>query len=480
MLKENFKTFLLITILIQLYRFFVLLNAHIDLYVDEAYYWGWSRHLEFGYYSKPPMIAWVIALFTSVCGDSEICIKLPALLLYPITAIFIYLIAKELFDTRTAFWSGIAFLTLPAVSMSSLIVSTDVVLLLFWSMSLYFFIKAINSDKNIYWILAAVSAGGGLLSKYTMIIFVLGVFCFLLAESRYRRHLRNPKLYFTMLGAAIIYFPNLIWNASHQYISFVHTKQISGIEGASHFHVGKMLEFLASQFAVFGPIFFALYLFFLFRPKLSIQYRLLLCFSVPFLAIITLEAFLSRALANWAAPTYIAATILVVAYLLERSRLKLLITAIALNILLALGFYHYHDLAKLFHIELSSKNDPYKRVIGYKALAKALQPIIDRYKNVHLLFDDRTTMAEMIYYLHPHPFDAVMYNPEHKPKSQYHLFTDLNEHLGEDFLYITAAPYDKAKSYFNKEKKIAIIKIPLYKDYARVYHVYLLQGFRGY
>ncbi len=480
MLKENFKTFLLLIILIQLYRFFVLLNAQIDLYVDEAYYWGWSQHLDFGYYSKPPMIAWVIALFTSLCGENEICIKLPALILYPITSIFIYLTAKELFEERTAFWSGVAFLTLPAVSLSSLIISTDVVLLLFWAMALYFFIKAINSNKNLYWALAAVAAGAGLLSKYTMIIFLLSVFCFLALDPRYRRHLKNPKLYLTILIAAIIYFPNLVWNAAHQYISFVHTKQISGIESESHFHITKMLEFLGAQFLVFGPIFFGVFLWLLWKRPKSMPFKLLLCFSIPFLAIITLQAFLSKALANWAAPTYVAATILVVAYLLSIQKIRLLLIGIALNILLSLGFYHYHALTHLLDIKLTAKNDPYKRVRGYKELAQKLEPFIKRYPKTHLLFDDRTTMAEMIYYLHPHPFDAVMFNPTHQLKSQYHLFTDLNKYLGEDFLYITASPINKAAPYFHHSMKVGTIHIPLYQGYERIYHLYLLQDFQGY
>src|ERR1051325_4997905 len=36
-------------------------HCPIDLTGDEAHYWEWSRHLDYGYYSKPPGIAWVIA-----------------------------------------------------------------------------------------------------------------------------------------------------------------------------------------------------------------------------------------------------------------------------------------------------------------------------------------------------------------------------------------------------------------------------------
>ncbi len=473
----SFKNFLFIVSIITFYRAYVLLHIGIDLYVDEAYYWGWSKDLAFGYYSKPPMIAWLIALFTQLCGDSELCIKLPALTLYPITAIFIYLTAKELFDEKVAFWSGVVFITLPAVSMSSLIISTDVLLLLFWSMTLYFFIKAIKTDKTRYWAFAALSAGAGLLSKYTMILFVLSALLYLWLDERYRHHLRNPKLYLTIIAAALLYFPNLLWNAEHQYITFVHTKNLSGIEKSSHFHPQRLLEFLGAQFLVFGPIFFATFLYML-KFITDKRYRVLFCFSLPFLFIIMLQAFLSKALANWAAPTYVAASILVSAYLIKHKRV--LYTGIALNIFLALVAYHYHDLARALHLELTSKTDPYKRALGYKALAQKLQPIVARYPDTKLLFDDRTTMAEMIYYLHPHPFDAVMFNPHHTIGSQYHLTTDLNDYLGQNFLYITKKDAKEAAKYFANVKKIATITIPLYKDYARRYNVYYLQNFKGY
>ena len=450
------------------------MHANIDLYVDEAYYWGWSKDLSFGYYSKPPMIAWVIWLFTHICGDSEICLKLPALVFYPLTTLIIYAIAKELFDEKVAFWSGVAFITLPAVSLSSLIISTDVLLLFFWALTLWAFIRAVRTDAWRYWLLAAVAAGAGLLTKYTMIIFVLSVFIYLILDERFRHHLKNPKLYVTMTLAALIYMPNLIWNAQHDFITFMHTKNLSGIEKASHFHPAKLVEFLAAQFLVFGPIFFGAFLSLLARPKR--EYRLLYAFSVPFLAIISLQAFLSKALANWAAPTYVAATVMVVAYLVHKRRL--LIAAIVLNALLALAFYHYHDITKALGVELTSRTDPYKRVLGYKELATKFSKIIARYPNYKLLFDDRTTMAQMIYYLHPHPFDAAMFNPHHRKASQYHLFNPPS--IGENYIFISRHPHKELARYFEKVEYLGTIEIPLYKDYVRRYYLYKLERFKGY
>ncbi len=473
-MRENFKTLLFIILIITFYRYFALLHAHIDLYVDEAYYWGWSKDLSFGYYSKPPMIAWVIWVFTHLCGDGEICLKFPALFFYPLTTLLIYAIAKELFNQKVAFWSGVAFITLPAVSVSSLIISTDVLLLFFWALTLWAFIKALRIDAWRYWLLAAVAAGAGLLTKYTMIIFILSVFIYLILDDRFRHHLKNPKLYVTMVLAALIYMPNLIWNAQHDFITFVHTKNLSGIEKASHFHFGKLLEFLAAQFLVFGPIFFGAFLLLLIKPRR--EYRLLYAFSVPFLAIISLQAFISKALANWAAPTYVAATIMVVAYLVYKKRL--LVAAILLNIFLALLLYHYHDITRMIGIELTSHTDPYKRVLGYKELAAKFSKIVSRYPHHKLLFDDRTTMAEMIYYLRPHPFDAAMYNPAHRKSSQYHLFNPAQK--GASYIFISRHPHKELGRYFHTVTPLGTIEIPLYKDYTRRYYIYKLERFKGY
>ncbi|WP_200762315.1 ArnT family glycosyltransferase [Nitrosophilus alvini] len=479
--RYSLSTLFFFIMLITFYRFAVLYFSDANLYADEAYYWGWSQSFEFGYYSKPPMIAWIIAVFTSICGDSEICIKLPSLFIYPLTTIIIYKIAEELFDKKTAFFSGLVFITIPAVSMSSLIISTDVVLLFFWSLTLYLFIKALKTERKLFWILAGVSAGFGLLSKYTMIIFVISVFVYLAMSKEHRKFLKSIELYITMALAAIIYLPNLYWNYKHHFVSFVHTKEISEID-RQLFHFDKMFEFLGAQFAVFGPVLFAVLLYLLFRPFIKDdRYRLLYSFTVPFLAIITLQSFLSRAFANWAAPTYIAATLLVSAYLVYKNRDTLLKTAIAVNIILALAFYHYHAITSLLGIELTSKTDPYKRVLGWKELGEEVSKILKEYPDAKLLCDDRKTMAELIYYVRPHPFDAVIWNPKGKMKNHYDLTTDMQKHIGENFIFVTKRrSIGDVASRFEKAKKIGSVKIRLYKDFSRVYHIYYLQGFKGY
>src|SRR4029077_4106180 len=101
-LKEQRRTSLarLLPILLGLtfVRLIGLRFSVVDLFYDEAQYWAWSRDLAFGYSSKPPFLAWIIAVAETVCGSSEACIRAPAPVLYFGTCLATYGVAKVLYD----------------------------------------------------------------------------------------------------------------------------------------------------------------------------------------------------------------------------------------------------------------------------------------------------------------------------------------------------------------------------------------------
>ena len=46
------------------------------LYGDEAQYWDWAQDLDWGYYSKPPIVAWSIAATTAILGNGEFAVRI--------------------------------------------------------------------------------------------------------------------------------------------------------------------------------------------------------------------------------------------------------------------------------------------------------------------------------------------------------------------------------------------------------------------
>jgi predicted membrane-bound mannosyltransferase len=119
-----------------------------DLFFDEAQYWNWSQEPAFGYYSKPPLIAWLIGASTAVCGVSEFCIRLPSPLVHTATAGVIFALGTRLYSAQVGFWSALAFATLPGVSFSAGIISTDVPLLFTWALALLGFVALFDTKAS--------------------------------------------------------------------------------------------------------------------------------------------------------------------------------------------------------------------------------------------------------------------------------------------------------------------------------------------
>jgi 4-amino-4-deoxy-L-arabinose transferase-like glycosyltransferase len=470
---------LLVVGALTLVRLMWLMRDPVDLYADEAQYWYWSLHPALGYYSKPPLIAWIVALTTSLFGEGEFGIRVGAPLLHYATSFVIYAIGRRLYDARIGCWAAVAYASLPGVSFSAVIISTDVPLLTCWALALYAFLRAREANGWGWWIGLGVVAGLGLLAKYAMAYWILSAFLFLLITSEERRHL--PRLAIASLLALAIYSPNFFWNATHGYVSYAHTKANADL-GGSLFHPVAFLEFFASQFGVFGPVFFATLIIVALQLRhVGRRERLLATFALPTLAMMLAVSFLSRAQPNWSAPTYVSSVVLVVAWLIERQRERLVVASIALHVVAAVALFGARDAAAAAGVTLPAKYDALHRLRGWVALGRPVSAILLQNPGAKLLSDDREEMAELLYYVRPHPFDAVKWNPTRRIHDQFDLITDMERHVGEDFVFVTQEPDTSWMALrFGTFTRMATITIPLGPDRARRYFVYAAGGFKGY
>lgn len=454
-----------------------------DLYPDEAQYWLWSLHPALGYYSKPPLVAWLIAVTTALFGDDELAIRLAAPLLHFGTALVIYALARRLYDARTALWSAIAYATLPGVSASAVIISTDAPLLFCWAVALYAFIRARDEGGWRWWIAVGAAAGFGLLAKYAMAYWLLSALLFLLLFRDERRHV--SRFLAAAALALLIYAPNFAWNAANSFVSYRHTSDNAALHG-SLLHPGHFLEFFASQFAVFGPIFLAVLIVVTVAGWRSFRDRraaLLASFALPTLAMMLVVSFLSRAQPNWSAPTFISATVLVVAWLLARGRTGLVAASVALHVFAALVVFGAHDAAAAFGAQLPAKYDPLHRLRGWQPLGRTVSQMLIRHPGTILMSDDREDMAVLMYYVRPHPFDALKWNGEGGIHDEFDRAAQPSRYVGADFLLVSHTP-DNLERIFSRfttvDRPPEDIVIPLDHNTARRYKVYWLHGFKGY
>ena len=403
-LAQNYGAALVLCVAaLTVFRLVAVAFSNMELFFDEAQYWFWSRELALGYYSKPPLIAWIIRGATEICGQGEACIRAPSALIHGATAILIYAIACRLYDARIGFWAGLTYATLPGVSLSSSLISTDVPLLFFVALALYSLIRMRETGSWLWAAALGTAIGFGLLSKYAMSYFLLCLALYTVWAREGRALLKDAKLYAAIaIGAALI-APNILWNAQNGFATFSHTASNARWSGTL-LHPDKALEFLGSQLGVFGPILFVAFVAICVnwlrdRPRRGSAdaERLLLAFSAPILILMTLQAFLSRAFANWAAFAYIAATVLVTAVLLREGWIRVfrasLLLHCAVSVLIAVGG------VLAGRIDLPGDVDPYSRVLGWKALAEAAGRKAKDGGFKAIATDRRALAAELFYYL---------------------------------------------------------------------------------
>lgn len=303
-------------------RLIVLFTAPWGLHGDEAQYWAWSQDLAYGYFSKPPMIAWVIFATTSVFGQAEWAVRLAAPFLHLATSIMIFLAARRFFDARVGLWAAATYALMPAVWLSSFIMSTDATLLLCWAVALHAWACLRDGGGWGRVIQLGLALGLGLLSKYAMAFMVPVLVIAVLFDPASRRALLGIKGFAVAGIAAALLAPNLMWNAANDFATISHTAENANL-GYDLFNPDEVIQFLGDQFGVFGIIPFPLLLIALVsacRGNLPTPVRWLAALAALPLLAITLEALLSRANANWAVTAYVAGPILVALWATQSSK----------------------------------------------------------------------------------------------------------------------------------------------------------------
>ncbi|HEY7088762.1 MAG TPA: glycosyltransferase family 39 protein, partial [Tepidisphaeraceae bacterium] len=156
-------------------------NCPIDLAGDEAQYWDWSRNLDWSYYSKGPLVAYLIRASCSIFGETMPAVRYPALVIGAATSLVIYLLTRKLFGSdRLALGATLLFHIVPMFIAGSVLMTIDPPMFLCWALATYFASFAIFDGKRWMWWLVGVAIGVGFLAKYATFLWFLGLFGFLL------------------------------------------------------------------------------------------------------------------------------------------------------------------------------------------------------------------------------------------------------------------------------------------------------------
>jgi hypothetical protein len=244
---------------------YLLDDCPLDLSGDEAHYWEWSRRLDLSYYSKGPLVAYIIAAGRTLLADcsrellgSEVlAVRLPAIFLSLLTGIGIYTLALETTARPHVALGAVALtFTVPILAVGAVLMTIDAPLMCCWTWALVSVHCALMKNRRHAWVATGVLTAVGVLAKFNMLLLLPTVGLHILTEPRLRALARHPAPYLTALLGLLGLVPILLWNARHEWVSFRHVAGQAGLAGPPTLRPGGPLEYAAGQAAVIGPVWF--------------------------------------------------------------------------------------------------------------------------------------------------------------------------------------------------------------------------------
>ncbi|HVI44530.1 MAG TPA: glycosyltransferase family 39 protein [Chitinophaga sp.] len=269
-----------------------------ELWDDEAYYWVYSRHMDWGYFDHPPMIALLIKTGYSIFHN-ELGVRL---LIVIVNTLTIWATAK-LIASRDNILFYLIIGAMGAMQIGGILAVPDIPLIFFAALYFWAYRNFLEKQSWRSTLLLGVSMALMFYSKYHGILLV----AFTVLSNL--NLLRVFKFYVACIITTVLFFPHIYWQYTHGFPSL----QYHLIErNATSYDITYTLDYLGGQLLLFGPLMGWLLLYYAFRCPVQNAFERALKFSLAGVLIFFLvSTFKGRVEANWTvmvfAPTVILA-----------------------------------------------------------------------------------------------------------------------------------------------------------------------------
>lgn len=496
---------IILILLCAAFRILYIVFTPFDLSPDEAHYWEWSRRLGLSYYSKGPLVAYVIALFTKVFGTNDLGVRFGSVFFSSLASYLMYLVGRDLFGSpRVGFYSAVLANITPIFAIGSILMTTDVLLIFFWVSAVLCVKRALDSGglfirrRGGWWLAAALLIGLGFLGKYTMALFYPCVGLFLIFSYRDRFWLGRAEPYIAGLVSLVVASPVFIWNITHGNVTFKHTVGQTHF-GSASFSFADMLEFLGSQVGFLTPLIFIGMVYGAWKAAATgfkgERTGPMLAFftSVPIFLFFLLKGFHGKVQANWAVAAYVTALPAAVWGFSLKYRATIrpavkksmgwvgVVTIIMAVAVSAAAYFPW--VLEYVGVKGVLDRPPYNRVTGWAELGRKVSDIRDSMVRPHETFimsDTYQITSELAFYVRGNPI-AYNINTGSRRMNQYDLWPGFDGLVGKDALYVkggNAVLEPMVEAAFTGCEK-DVLGLYMGERYLKDFTVFKCRGFKG-
>ena len=229
-------------------------NTNLPLDTIEALAWGSS--LDWGFNKHPPLSAFAVEFFFTIFGNNDWAYYLLSQIFVLISFYFVWKVSNELLQDKlyallsVLLLSGIYFYNYTTPEFN-----VNVSQLPFWALTVYFFWKGINFNKNIDWILFGIFSALGFLSKYLFVYILLALFIFFIFN--YKKYKKSVnKYFFSILVSLALLTPHVFWLFENNFITIFYGLDRSGVSESNYIdHLKNPIIFIIKQFIILIPFF---------------------------------------------------------------------------------------------------------------------------------------------------------------------------------------------------------------------------------
>lgn len=502
---------------------YLLADCPLDLAPDEAHYWDWSRRLDWSYYSKGPLVAWLIrgsweafgGLSAALVGSEMLAVRLPAIGCQAVLLAAVYVLtSRTLRSPKLAFFGVLIAVTLPPVAAVGTVMTIDPPFLACWAWACVFAHSAALRSGGIgMWAAAGFAAILGVLAKYTMLMFPVCVAAYLWAVPGRRVEFRRQGYWVMCSLTAVGMLPILYWNARNDWVSFKHLFALAAgpaDEPRPLLSPLNLLGYLAGQWGLLLGFWFQAFAVaaWVHRPGRchGRHTAFLWWMSVPLWVFFAAASLRSEGQPNWPAPAYVSGLILALGWVADSwSNLALrrwLIggLAVAATVGITLTFCAHYPafmrsvLAGLVRPASQDtpapirKLDPISRLAGWRTLAVKVDRLRERVKGQDgqepvLVGMVWTVPGELGFYCAGHPEAYSFGSAIADRRSQYDIWrpnpiADAQAFRGRTFLYVGERMPEMERAFDWVEPPVEVIAsdggVPV-----AAWKVWVCRGFRG-
>ncbi|WP_405565851.1 ArnT family glycosyltransferase [Polaribacter sp. Asnod6-C07] len=476
-MQKSYRNYALLFIAIStLFRIFW--ASQLEFGNDEVYYWLYAKYPDISHFDHPGMVGLFIQLFSfNLFFDTELVIRLAAILPISIAIYIVYLIGVYIKDEFVGFLSVLLFnISIYGLIISGTFILPDAPMVLFWLLSFYFLIQVIpelpEKASTLKLFLGFLSIGLAIYSKYQAIYLLVGVFFYVLFFNK--KWLKKGRFYlafvFPLLSVLLIFY----WNYQNDYISYkFHNNRVSFFNLS--FNKDAFLREILGQLVYNNPYVFVsiiLMIIAIVKKKLLFNAKItsfFLLFSLPLIAT-TIYLSISRdTLAHWSGVSYLTLMPLLAVYISNRKNIqrKLIRGFCFLLLLLSLVTLEINNgwflpASKSEKKETLGKNDALMDLYGWQQASEKVSKVLVDHQLTHLpIVSEKWFPAAHIDYYIARPNNMLVYGVGELPAiHKYYWINKEHPKLNDQkVLYITdSRNYKNPEEIFTQFDEFQLIK----------------------